>query len=479
MISKYWLSFIVVLVFLTQVILADDVTKGGKPLVSKWGGSGGGQNAHESWRYQTFTTVSGYAARPDNEVLNEVTVEWLPIERDPLGNRCKVSGHLQFSDTGVTKNIDWFQGVAVYLAKQPNQELDWLKGIELNQASYETGFTDDLSGRFEVWFDLREMQSDRHAEQAFQFGLAFGRHEETELPKQFGFKQSQRVKTELGEKITWSSRTPVIPSTVKMIQIPAAPEISRELELINRVNPWFFQLSNHKQYQSTGVDLIRAVNAIRQLGKEKGLGTLEEFLKLLGGENYFGDRHNTVVWIIQLAFESDPSKEKIPFPDVRDCLIHRDSPERQSWPLDPIELSDDVPFKVTGFIVGGKMALNYSKPHLAWAHENGVIRDGQLIPSSDPLVAAQAILLSPKFQQLEESAQREVAQWIPGQAMSMVPDLVEQFRKTRPIKLGDVIDYEAEWVALLEYSKQFEITWDQQNENFVVRQKQGQAERCA
>ena len=182
MISKYWLSFIVVLVFLTQVILADDVTKGGKPLVSKWGGSGGGQNAHESWRYQTFTTVSGYAARPDNEVLNEVTVEWLPIERDPLGNRCKVSGHLQFSDTGVTKNIDWFQGVAVYLAKQPNQELDWLKGIELNQASYETGFTDDLSGRFEVWFDLREMQSDRHAEQAFQFGLAFGRHEETELP---------------------------------------------------------------------------------------------------------------------------------------------------------------------------------------------------------------------------------------------------------------------------------------------------------
>ncbi len=471
MISKFWHSLVVVLLCLTQVMLADDVKSGGKPFVSKWGGSGGGQNAHESWRYRTFTTVSGYAARPDNEVLNEVTVEWLPIERDPLGNRCKVSGHLQFSDAGVTRNIDRFQGVAVYLAKQPNQELDWSKGIEQNQASYETGFTVDHSGTFEVWFDLREMQSDRHAEQVYQFGLALGRHEDTELPNQFGFKQSQREKTELGEKITWSSRTAVIPSTVKMIKIPVAPEISRELELINRVNPWFFQLSNHQQYQSTGVDLIRAVNAVRRLGKEKGLATLEEFLKLLGGENYFGDRHNTVVWIIQLAFESDRSKEQILFPEVRDSLNRRDSPERQSWPLDPMELSDDQPFKLTGFNVGGKMALNHSKAHLAWAHENGVIREGLLIPSSDPLTAAQAILLSPKFQRLEESAQREVAQWIPGQAMSMVPDLVEQFRKSNPNNPGDVIDYEAEWAALLEYAKQFDITWDQRSENFIVRPK--------
>ncbi len=472
MVSKFWPSVIVVLIFLPQVMLADDVTKVGKPFVSKWGGSsGGGQNTNDSWRSQTFPIVSGYAVRPDNEILNKVTVEWLPIERDPLGNQCKVSGRLQFSDAGVTKNIDWFQGVAVYLAKQPNQKLDWSNGIEQKQASYETGFTLDRSGTFEVWFDFREMQSDRHLEHAYQFGLALGRHEETELPNQFDFKQSQHEKRDLGEKIRWSSRTPVIPSTVKMLEVPVAPEISRELELINHVNPWFFHFSNQKQYQSTGVDLIRAVNAVRRLGKEKGLATLEEFLKLCGGENYFGDRHNTVVWIIQLAFESDPSKEKIPFPDVRDCLIHRDSPERQSWPLDPIELSDDVPFKVTGFIVGGKMALNYSKPHLAWAHDNGVIRDGQLIPSSDPLTAAQAIFLSAKFKRLSESTQREVAQWIPDQAMRMVPDLVEQFRKTRTNKPGDVIDDDAEWAAFLEYSKQFDISWDQQAKNFIVRPK--------
>ena len=472
MVSKFCHSLMMALVLLPQVLLAEDIAKEGKPFVSKWGGSsGGGQNTNDSWCSQTFPTVSGYAARPSNETLSMVTVEWLPIERDPLGNRCKVSGHLQLSDAGVTKNIDWFQGVAVYLARQPNQELDWSNGIEQRQASYETGFTIDRSGTFEVWFDLREMQSDRHVEQAYQFGLAFGRHEETELPNQFGFKQSQRVKTDLGEKITWRSRTPVIPSTVKMLKVPVAPKISRELELINHVNPWFFHFSIHQQYQSTGVDLIRAVNAVRRLGKEKGLATLEEFLKLCGGENYFGDRHNTVVWIIQLAFESDPSKEKIPFPKVRDSLVQRDSPEKQSWPLDPIELSHDLPFKVTGFNVGGKMALNYSKPHLAWAHENGVIRDGLLIPANDPLTAAQAILLSPKFKRLNEQAQREGAEWIPNQAMVMVPDLVNQFRKTRTNKPGDAIDYEAEWAALVEYSKKFDITWDQQSENFVVQRK--------
>ena len=461
-----------VLIFLPHVLRAEDVAKMGKPFVSKWGGySGGGQNTNDSWRSQPVPLVSGYGARPSDEILSLVTVDWLPVERDPLGNRCKVSGHIQFSDRGVTKNIDWFQGVAVYLAKQPDQELDWSKGIEQNSASYETAFTVDRSGTFEVWFDLREMQSDRHVEQAYQIGLAPGRHEETELPNQFGFKQSQRAKTELGDKITWSSRTAVIPSTVKTIKIPAAPEISRELELINRVNPWFFHFSIHQQYQSTGVDLIQAVNAVRRLGKEKGLATLEEFLKLLGGEHYFGDRHNTVVWIIQLAFEPDPLKEQILFPEVRDSLNRRDSEESKSWPLDPIELSDDLPFKLTGFIAGGKMALNNSKAHLVWAHENGVIRDGLLIPSSDPLTTAHAILSSPKFKRLSELKQREVADWIPGQAMSMVPDLVEQFRKSNPRKIGEAIDYQAEWAALLEFAKQFDITWDQWSEKFIVRPK--------
>ena len=387
MVSKFRLGVMMVLALLPQVMRADDVAKKGMPFVSKGGGySRGSENSS-----QTFSTVSGYAARPGNETLSLVTVEWLPIERDPIGNRCKVSGHLQFSNAGVTKNIDWFQGVVAYLAKQPDQELDWSKGIEQTQASYETDFTIDRSGTFEVWFDLRNMQSDRHVEQAY--------------------------------------------------------------------------------HQSTGIDLIRAVNAVRQLGKEKGLATLEEFLKLSGGENYFGEVHNTVIWIIQLAFESDPSKEKVPFPDVRDRLVQRDTPERQSWPLDPLELSQNLPFKVTGNIVAGKLATNYSKPHLAWAHESGVVCEGLLVPSNDPLTAGQAILSSHKFKSLNEPEQREAAGWIRGQSISMVPDLVEQFRKSNPIKPGDMIDYEADWVALLEYSKQFDITWDQQSENFIVRQK--------
>ena len=451
MVSKFRLGVMMVLALLPQVMRADDVAKKGMPFVSNGGGySRGSENSS-----QTFSTVSGYAARPGNETLSLVTVEWLPIERDPIGNRCKVSGHLQFSNAGVTKNIDWFQGVVAYLAKQPDQELDWSKGIEQTQASYETDFTIDRSGTFEVWFDLRNMQSDRHVEQAYQIGLALGRHEETKL----------------GEMVTWSSRTPAISSTIKMLNIPVAPEISRELELINHVNPWFIRYSDYQHHQSTGIDLIRAVNAVRQLGKEKGLATLEEFLKLSGGENYFGEVHNTVIWIIQLAFESDPSKEKVPFPDVRDRLVQRDTPERQSWPLDPLELSQNLPFKVTGNIVAGKLATNYSKPHLAWAHESGVVCEGLLVPSNDPLTAGQAILSSHKFKSLNEPEQREAAGWIRGQSISMVPDLVEQFRKSNPIKPGDMIDYEADWVALLEYSKQFDITWDQQSENFIVRQK--------
>jgi hypothetical protein len=465
MTSIFCRSLLMVLVFLPSVSLAEEVAKGIKPTTWWRGGGGGGSS-----KFQFYGTY-GYAGRPDNRVLSQITVKWLSIERDPLGNLCKVRGHLQFSEGGITKNVDWFQGVTVCMSKRPYQELDWSKGTDEKDTRFGAGITLDRLGTFEVAFSLRDIQSDRNLQQAFQFGIALAKHEDTDQ----------------GEKVSWDSYTPAIPSTVKMLNVSVAPKISHELELINHVNPWLwpwrettsmsFQVGRLNgafpwaYNRSTGVDLIRAVNAVRRMGKEKGLATLEEFLELSVPKLGLGPDQDTVVWIIRLAFESDPSKDIVPFPEVCGPLCRPGSPARQSWPLDPLELTDDLPFKVAGEQDGMSMAMNNSKSHLEWAHENGVIRDRPLVPLNDPLTAAQEILSSQRLKSLEEHTQERITHMIRDQAIMMVPDLVNQFPKPNKNNFADMVNYDAEWAALLEFSKQFDIIWDQQSEDFVVRRK--------
>src|SRR5438045_5532421 len=101
------------------------------------------------------------------------------------------------------------------------------------------------SGKFQVRIDLRKTQQNRKREQSFQFGIALAKHSATRKAAQ---------------SVVWSSRTSAIPSTVRMLSVPAAPKLSAELEQINRASGWPFSNPN-------GVELIRAVNALQALGK--------------------------------------------------------------------------------------------------------------------------------------------------------------------------------------------------------------------
>jgi hypothetical protein len=132
-----------------------------------------------------------------------------------------------------------------------------------------------------------------------------------------------------------------------MIEVPGPRPISPILQAINgapsvdgeRFNP---------------VMLVRAVNRLHALGKEKAIKEMREYLKIAGDwdraerdpANIDTSDYQCLFLIIRLLFRpADPTQKRpdmwignfVPSPPIGDL----------AWPLFPLELQDDVPFLVT------------------------------------------------------------------------------------------------------------------------------------
>jgi hypothetical protein len=239
---------------------AISASPGGDDEVRASSGGASWQWTPQEWTYSTTCDdIKDYADRPDEQVLRAVSVEWQKPDLDALGNLCTIRGRLKTPDTGQkpTEPIAWFQGVTVYMATTPRARPDWSKGMNQADTVHETATTRP-AGTFQVCFDLRKTKYDRVHVQSFQFGVALAKH---------------IVNNKTSHKVVWNSRTPAIPSTVQMLSVPAAQALSRELQLINRASGWPFSNPN-------GVELVRAVNALQPLGRERALTVLEQYVEL-------------------------------------------------------------------------------------------------------------------------------------------------------------------------------------------------------
>lgn len=171
-------------------------------------------------------------------------------------------------------------------------------------------------------------------------------------------------------------------------------------DLKSRVDPalWDAVEAIHRSpsgQQGLGFDpvcLIRAVNALQPLGKEKALEALRAYDRL-AGELSFADHHKyqideyRILPIVQLLFES-PAGSMPPFALGAGDLA---PPEPPHCPLFPLVLSQDVPFMlVTGYTLAGipEMAADRLKLKL------GPIRSAPLSPRVTALEAADDLIRS-------------------------------------------------------------------------------------
>jgi hypothetical protein len=401
-----------------------------------------GTSSH--WTRQEWTVTIDYAGiknfadRPDEGELKGLSIEWQKPELDKLGNICIIRGQVKMTDDRKqTKAINWFQGVTVYLGMASEAKPDWSKGMNQADTLDNTAVTSP-TGTFEARVDLREAKQDRGRVQSFQFGAALAKH---------------NVRSKTDQTVVWNSRSPAIPSSVQMLSIPAAPPLSRELLAINNASQWPFKKPN-------GVELIRAVNALQPLGKERALKVLEEYLDLTRGGGYWSDEE-IVFWIIRLLFEPIQASDRIPSPAIAVFLDDRELPDAMKWPLSPMALQDDVPFML-GRQIGMGGHPEHPSSHIDWARLHGVIRKQPLAPTADPLAAAEAILQSRRFKALDKPSRDQATRAIRSQALAMATDLVQPKDGRKPVD-------DEQWNSRLKKAAEDRIQWDAKSEQFAKR----------
>jgi len=291
-----------------------------------------------------------------------------------------------------------------------------------------------------VRLDRRKSQHDRSRHQPLQFGLALARHLETGKG---------------GQQVVWNSRAPAISATVKMLDVPAAAKLSRELELINSASGW-------PSSDPNGAALIRAVNALQQLGKERALATLEEYVDLTDSSDYHSESE-IVFWIIRVLFEPIRLNDRIPCPMIAVFLVDEKSAAAPHWPLNPMAIVDDVPFMV-GHQCGGSGIPEHPSSHIEWARRHGVVRDEPLRPTN-PVVAAQALQDSQPFQQLDEVSRTQATRLVRSQARAMVDTILP----VAPAEDLDDGEADRQWHALVQQVDQHEIRWNAEHQESVGR----------
>lgn len=406
---------------------------------STWSGHG------KEWQLDCeYEDVTGYAARPVQAVVNTIRVEWLPLSRDRLGNFCIIGGQMRCTEQGRDRPVDWFQGITVYLSKRPDYSPDWSVKIDQSEVQSATVKVTPL-GTFEAVIDLDGTRSLRHTAEDFQVAVALATHPESDP-----------------HHVRWISRTPAVPSSVRKLTLPGADKLPDELELLNDARNW-------PDPKSSGVSLIRAVNGLRLLGKERALKTLELYLELQQGRDHYR-QPDFLFWVIRLLFEPIALGEQIPVPHVP-FMINYETAVSASWPLISIEVVDDIPFRMNGagFWSG---PIEHPVSHIKWARDHGVIRDRPLKPATHPLAAAEKLISSPKFNHLFVRdyvlfSRDGLSNNIREQALAMVPDFIQPI----PKNCSDQSEVDANWQSRLTEANLLQVRWDDDAQRYVIQRR--------
>lgn len=336
-------------------------------------------SAPESTYTTTGHDTKGYSPRPDDETVKSVQVEWDKFDIDPLDKFCTVRGRLTVADAAQgSRPVDWLQGIMIYTSKMPETTPSWSRGLS-ERNSVSSTVVVKQSGHFQKRIDLRRLRRDRQLAQRFQFGVALGRHIPTPADR---------------DMIVWDIRAPALAQSVALRTVPAAPELSASIDLIRKASDWPFE--NHDSSV-----LIRAVNELQRLGKEPALKELEQYLRFTDGFEYWNEQE-IVFWIVRLLFQSNDDGHRLRPPGISVHLEDGNAAEADQWPLKPIAVADDIPFMLGHRINFSTGKSRHPKEDIAWARRHATIRDKPLMPTRNPLEAANALLADHRFLALGE-----------------------------------------------------------------------------
>jgi len=370
---------------------------------------------------------------PD-KAAKEFMFKFDPPKLDEFGNLATFSGRMFYRKSGGASPVHWLQGITVLLSIEQEACVSWAENKAADATLSETVILAS-DGSFTVEFDLRESTRNPLVVEKFQIGVSLAKTNMLRSGK---------------ARIRWSSSDRFLTESVNEISVPASPEIPHEIRLIDLACKWPFQ-------DRDGSKLIRAVNALHAQGKEQAIASMRQYLQQSRGG--LGESDEIVFWILRSLFEPGDLEERSYRPMIFAAFFVEPKTQRQLWPWDPMDVVDQIPFML-GRQIGGGGVPEHPSSHLDWFEKHGVLRHQPLSPTVNPLMAAEELCTSKKFQTLNSSASEIAKDTARSQALAMVgatPDEDGYFETDDP-----------SWAKYLRSELSTKI-WNSENQCFEAR----------
>jgi hypothetical protein len=432
--------------------------------------SGGtyGQDEHSTKTDKTYPTKSH---NPDAKERSRLVVEWGKVSVGYVDNdnpvwkgdqywttwkddnslrpdrQLSLRGRLliESNDGKSRKPIDWVQGVRVIVSRLPEKKHDWSRRQEMHEAVW-GDFVIREKGEFLVFVSPGEVCRAVGKELRFQVALSLGEKN--------------------GQSITWKNTETALPQSVAMLKIPGPPAISETMQIINGV-------PSYDQNDFNPAKLVRAVNHLMPMGKEKAIRELRAFLKIARDstnetvrcdENIDTSDRTCVFLIVRLLFECAEPKGELPGIATVPFMPVPDEKDRKFWLLHPVYLQDDVPFFLCN---GGALGGMPDQPerHVDWAEEHGRIRSRPLRPLDNPMTAAGRLIALPQTKRLYKD--QDFKDLLYRQAWNIIEDVDPRIPKPKPITPANTFD-EPDWDARVKAASKFKIHWSEAGQKYIM-----------
>jgi hypothetical protein len=422
-------------------------------------GKGGSSESYGIGDYEvtrlTKTDLPEETHNPTAQERDRLRVEWgEAVKDDSPFEELLVRGRLlvQSPDGKSRKPVTWPQGVRVVMARSPDQKPDWTKRLDTNVVAWGDAIT-GADGLFEARVPLAYLSRVPGKTAPFRVTLCLG------------------VKS--GKTITWKSNAPVLAQTAGTIRVPGPSTLSSTHQILCAAPG----LSGAR---FDSLALVRAVNHLQALGKEKAVAELRAFLKVASKIPRMGQREpgnidtsdrESVLLVVQLLFEPATRGDERPIIPLGYTVPMPSPEDAKLWPLWPLAVQQDVPFLLAGMGIRGGPPYP-PEINADWAEKHGKLRAKPLRPADDPLAAVDALCAAPQTARLYGQLwdrplySRDVLR---HQAWRMIEPIVGPWQTSRRERVRRGYDPDADWDKHKKVAARFKLRWDEKEQKYVAR----------
>ncbi|HJZ59890.1 MAG TPA: hypothetical protein VKE74_33420, partial [Gemmataceae bacterium] len=226
-------------------------------------------------------------------------------------------------------------------------------------------------------------------------------------------------------------------------------------------------------YHYDPLAVIRAVNALQALGKEKALAAIAEYLRV--SSHFHDPGREGVFLVLRVLFDVPPDPGHMPHMSVGAPWPEAPADPKR-LPRFPILLQDGVPLLlVAGYTLAGR--AEQPESHVEYFRKHGRLRDGPLVPAGDPLG-----LLSPAV---------KAAGWPPGtddghrasllianQLLALVDTVYRREADRHGIRFWPDGNPDREWKVVAAAVAKLDIRWDRGKQRYTFKDGTSLSERA-